>query len=124
MHELAAKALDCALDVAQGLCRLRVRIAHTNDAAIGACGGRSGDEDMIADTNSTRIADDRFPRRARGKKFSAHGVNDQGWMEKLNRTFDNANPVAVKTRQLDRLGVKLDRVRSGSLRCPRHINAI
>src|SRR5205823_6594773 len=65
--ELAAELFNGSLNVSQGLGRLSVGIANADDAAIGAGGRRSRDEDAVPDANGAGIADDRLPRRAGGK---------------------------------------------------------
>src|SRR4029079_1161947 len=89
VRKLAAEAFDGALDVAQGLARLSIGIAHANDAAVGAGGGRSRDEDAIADANGARVSDDRLPRRTGGKGFAPHGAARSDDARELNRIDHN-----------------------------------
>ena len=53
---------------------LLVRVADADDLAGGVGGGGAGDVNDVADAHRARIADDGFPRRARGNVGALHGA--------------------------------------------------
>ena len=60
---VTAKTPDGAV-LYRGLQRLLVRVPHANDGAVRCSGRGPGDPDLVAHTNTPRVADDRLPLRS------------------------------------------------------------
>ena len=65
---------DGPLNVAQRLRGLGIRIASTNDPAVGARGRGTRNEYGVADANGARVTDERLPRRAGGECLTPHVI--------------------------------------------------
>src|SRR5919108_1989336 len=63
---------ECRFDVPDGLDRLRARIAHANNPAIGAGRCGAGDGDGVADAHRARVTHNRLPRRPAGNILPVH----------------------------------------------------
>src|SRR5437588_4412227 len=62
--EACAESIQCFLDILEALLRLYVSVTESNYLPVIAGGRRAGDVNAVADFNSARITDDRFPLSA------------------------------------------------------------